>query len=72
MQAIKTFDSPKGYVTGRRKELMIVRGRNIYPHDIERTVTESHEHFQKGGCAVFSLAKEQGGEEVGKERSSRM
>jgi len=52
------------YVTGRRKELMIVRGRNIYPYDIERTVTESHEHFQKGGCAVFSLAKEQGGEEV--------
>lgn len=52
------------YVTGRRKELMIVRGRNIYPYDIERTVTESHEHFQKGGCAVFSLAKEESGEEV--------
>ena len=52
------------YVTGRRKELMIVRGRNIYPYDIERTITESHATFQKGGCAVFSVAKEETGEEV--------
>jgi acyl-CoA synthetase (AMP-forming)/AMP-acid ligase II len=43
------------YVTGRIKEMMIIRGRNIYPYDIERTVAESHEHFRKGGCAVFSV-----------------
>jgi natural product biosynthesis luciferase-like monooxygenase protein len=26
------------YVVGRRKELMIVRGRNFYPHDLEREI----------------------------------
>jgi acyl-CoA synthetase (AMP-forming)/AMP-acid ligase II len=52
------------YISGRRKELMVVRGRNIYPYDIERTITESHETFQNGGCAVFSLAREQASEEV--------
>jgi acyl-CoA synthetase (AMP-forming)/AMP-acid ligase II len=52
------------YVTGRRKELMIVRGRNIYPYDIERTISESHSTFQKGGCAVFSVAGEDASEEV--------
>jgi acyl-CoA synthetase (AMP-forming)/AMP-acid ligase II len=52
------------YITGRRKELMIVRGRNIYPYDIERTIADSHATFQKGGCAVFALAKEEAGEEV--------
>ena len=43
---------------------MIVRGRNIYPYDIERTIADSHATFQKGGCAVFALAKEEAGEEV--------
>ena len=52
------------YVTGRKKELMIIRGRNIYPYDIERTIEESHATFQKGGCAVFSMAKKESGEEV--------
>ena len=52
------------YVTGRRKELMIVRGRNIYPYDIEQTIAESHTTFQKGGCAVFSWSMEEIGEEV--------
>ena len=52
------------YVTGRKKELIIVRGRNIYPYDIERTITASHAAFQQGGCAVFSVVREEAGEEV--------
>ena len=28
------------YVTGRRKDLVIVGGRNIYPHDVEAVVSE--------------------------------
>ena len=52
------------YVTGRKKELMIVRGRNIYPYDIEQTIAESHATFQKGGCAVFALANEIDSDEV--------
>lgn len=41
------------FVTGRIKELLIVRGRNVYPYDIERTISESHHAFRKQGCAVF-------------------
>jgi acyl-CoA synthetase (AMP-forming)/AMP-acid ligase II len=52
------------YVTGRKKELMIVRGRNIYPYDIEQTIAESHATFQKGACAVFALVREANAEEV--------
>ena len=52
------------YITGRRKEMMIVHGRNVYPYDIERTIAHSHEHFQRGGCAVFSFVREGIGEEV--------
>jgi acyl-CoA synthetase (AMP-forming)/AMP-acid ligase II len=52
------------YVTGRKKELIVIRGRNVYPYDIERTITGSDAIFQPGGCAVFSVAKEEMGEEV--------
>lgn len=41
------------FVTGRIKELLIVRGRNVYPYDIERTISDSHQAFLKHGCAVF-------------------
>lgn len=41
------------FVTGRKKELIILRGRNIYPYDIERSIAVSHEGFRPGHCAVF-------------------
>uniref|UniRef100_UPI000D1A6698 fatty acyl-AMP ligase n=1 Tax=Streptomyces sp. NRRL B-24572 TaxID=1962156 RepID=UPI000D1A6698 len=34
------------YVTGRIKEMMIVRGRNIYPHDIEHELRRQHEELR--------------------------
>ena len=30
------------FVTGRSKDVIIVRGKNHYPQDIERTAEESH------------------------------
>src|SRR6202008_2135301 len=30
------------FVAGRRKDLVIIRGRNYYPQDIEHTVASSH------------------------------
>ena len=42
------------YVTGRIKELMIVRGRNIYPHDIESTLVETASNFSEMRAAVFA------------------
>ncbi len=41
------------YVTGRRKELLIIRGRNHYPHDLEATVQSSHEMLIPGGGGAF-------------------
>ena len=43
------------YVTGRLKDLIIIRGRNHYPQDIEATVEESHAALEKGACAAFSM-----------------
>ena len=49
------------FVTGRLKDLIIIRGLNYYPQDIEATVESSHPDLQRGGCAAFSL--EAAGEE---------
>ncbi|MDH3943990.1 MAG: fatty acyl-AMP ligase [Anaerolineae bacterium] len=43
------------YVTGRLKDLIIVRGRNYYPQDIEVTVEKSHPAIQPGGGAAFAI-----------------
>ena len=43
------------FVTGRLKDLIVVRGRNLYPHDLERTAEESHPALRPGGAAAFSV-----------------
>ena len=43
------------YVTGRRKDLIIIRGLNHYPHDIELTVERSHPSLRPGSGAAFSV-----------------
>ncbi|RME46178.1 MAG: beta-ketoacyl synthase, partial [Deltaproteobacteria bacterium] len=50
------LDQGELYVTGRLKDLMIIRGRNLYPHDIEQTVTQSDpKTFRPDSGAVFSI-----------------
>lgn len=49
------------YVTGRLKDLIIIRGRNHYPEDIERTVKLCCPAAQPDLSAAFSI--EVGGEE---------
>jgi fatty-acyl-CoA synthase len=41
------------YVVGRTKEMLIVRGRNLPPYDVERVV-EEHPLVEAGASAVFS------------------
>ncbi|MBW1598049.1 fatty acyl-AMP ligase [Streptomyces sp. JJ38] len=43
------------YVVGRLKDLMIIRGRNYYPQDIEQTVQSAHEAVTPGSGAAFSV-----------------
>lgn len=48
------------FVTGRLKDLIVIRGRNHYPQDIELTVEESHVALRPGGCAAFSVGSDEG------------
>lgn len=43
------------FVTGRLKDLIIIRGRNHYPHDIERTAEEAHPALRSAGAAAFTI-----------------
>ncbi len=48
------FDDGQLYVTGRIKDVVILRGRNLYPQDIESTVRETI-GSEGGQCAAFSV-----------------
>jgi acyl transferase domain-containing protein/acyl-CoA synthetase (AMP-forming)/AMP-acid ligase II/surfactin synthase thioesterase subunit/acyl carrier protein len=43
------------YVTGRLKDLIIIRGKNYYPEDIEATVRAGHELLRHEASASFSV-----------------
>ena len=60
MQFLRTgdlgyFNAGELFVTGRLKDLIIVRGHNHYPQDLERTVQESHPALRAHGVAAFSI-----------------
>ncbi len=46
------------YIAGRLKDLIIVRGRNYYPQDIEFTVENCHGEIRPGCSAAFSIEEE--------------
>lgn len=43
------------FVAGRLKDMIIVRGHNLYPQDIERVVEEQVEAVRKGRVAAFAV-----------------
>ncbi|RSN39692.1 hypothetical protein DMC64_37110 [Amycolatopsis sp. WAC 04197] len=43
------------YVTGRIKDLMILRGRNVHPGDVEDTVRDCNPLLRPGGTMAFSV-----------------
>jgi amino acid adenylation domain-containing protein len=62
------------FVTGRLKDLLIIRGRNFYPQDIEWTAERAHAGVRAGHCAAFSVPTAKGEELVllvGVERNVR-
>jgi amino acid adenylation domain-containing protein len=49
------------FVAGRGKDLILIRGRNLYPQDVEWTVERSHPALRPGCGAAFAV--DDGGEE---------
>ena len=45
-------------VTGRLKDLVIIDGRNYYPHDIEVAAERSHPDLRPGFTAAFGVASD--------------
>lgn len=43
------------FLTGRLKDLIIVRGRNYSPHDLEWTAQQAHFGLRRGSGAAFSI-----------------
>jgi acyl-CoA synthetase (AMP-forming)/AMP-acid ligase II len=52
------------FVTGRIKDLIIIRGTNHYPQDIERTVQLSHSALRSDCGAAFAVAGGDGTERL--------
>ncbi len=49
------FHDGELFITGRSKDLIIVRGRNLYPTDIEESVRDCHPLIRPGGLAAFAV-----------------
>jgi acyl-CoA synthetase (AMP-forming)/AMP-acid ligase II len=46
------------FIVGRIKDMIIIRGQNYYPQDIERTVEGSHKALRNGCSAAFKVEAE--------------
>jgi 8-amino-7-oxononanoate synthase/acyl carrier protein len=49
------FDNGELFVAGRLKDLIIIRGRNYYPQDIEHAVEEASTLVRAGSIAAFAV-----------------
>jgi amino acid adenylation domain-containing protein len=52
------LDRGELFITGRVKDLIILRGRNHYPQDIELTAERAHPALRAGSGAAFSVEAE--------------
>jgi acyl-CoA synthetase (AMP-forming)/AMP-acid ligase II len=52
------LDDGELFVTGRRKDLIIIRGRNHYPQDLEQTAERSHPAVRAGSGAAFTIERD--------------
>ena len=52
------------FITGRIKEVIIIRGANHYPQDIEDTVQRCHPALRRHGGAAFAVASDGAAEEL--------
>jgi acyl-CoA synthetase (AMP-forming)/AMP-acid ligase II len=52
------------FITGRIKDIIIIRGANHYPQDIEDTVQSSHPAMRRHAGAAFTIADDAKGEQL--------
>ncbi len=52
------FHDGELYISGRLKDLIIIRGRNIYPQDLELTAENCHPALRFNCSAAFSVSKD--------------
>ncbi len=52
------LDNGRLYITGRIKDLIIIRGRNFYPQDIEQALTGEIPALVPDSCVAFSINRE--------------
>jgi acyl-CoA synthetase (AMP-forming)/AMP-acid ligase II len=43
------------HIVGRRKEMIIIRGQNVYPNDVESAALEAHPSIVPGGIAALGV-----------------
>ena len=53
------FDNGELFVTGRLKDLIIIRGRNHYPQDLELSVEQATSLVRAGSLAAFAVDVEE-------------
>lgn len=46
------------FVTGRRKDLIICRGANVHPGDLEATAEAAHPRLRPGGAVAFGIERD--------------
>jgi acyl-CoA synthetase (AMP-forming)/AMP-acid ligase II/acyl carrier protein len=51
------YDDGQLFITGRLKEMLVIRGRNFYPHDLESTARSVDPKLIGGACA-FAVESE--------------
>lgn len=45
------------FISGRKKNIIIIRGQNYYPQDIEESVEQSHPALELNGGAAFTITQ---------------
>ncbi len=54
-------DDGEVFITSRLKDLIVIRGRNYAPNDIEQAVERAHPHIRENGVAAFNIPGRPGG-----------
>ncbi|MDQ8699141.1 non-ribosomal peptide synthetase [Hyphomicrobium sp. LHD-15] len=48
------------FISGRLKDIIVVHGRNLYPHDIELTAQNAHPSIRASGVIAFGIERPEG------------